>query len=102
MTYKTDCTLPKELLEQIAQQGLDVLPDIIGVLCTFSERTIVSSDVEKRRSQPIDDLVFDPKIPKNISLENTNSNHIHIFDYGLTGAGSQEYKSLVLEVLARS
>lgn len=28
MTYLTDCTLPEELLEQIAQQGLDVLPDI--------------------------------------------------------------------------
>ena len=23
MTYQTDCTLPEELLEQIAQQGLD-------------------------------------------------------------------------------
>ena len=26
MTYQTNCTLPEELLEQIAQQGLDVLP----------------------------------------------------------------------------
>ena len=29
MTYQTDCTLPAELLEQIAQQGFDVLPDLI-------------------------------------------------------------------------
>ncbi len=29
MTYQTDCTLPEELLEQIAQQGMDALPDII-------------------------------------------------------------------------
>jgi len=29
MTYETDCTLPAELLEQIAQQGFDVLPDLI-------------------------------------------------------------------------
>jgi hypothetical protein len=25
MTYQTDCTLPEELLEQIAQRGMDVL-----------------------------------------------------------------------------
>jgi len=29
MTYQTDCTLPDELLEQIADQGLDVLPELI-------------------------------------------------------------------------
>ncbi|HET6446910.1 MAG TPA: hypothetical protein VFI27_20275 [candidate division Zixibacteria bacterium] len=29
MTYKTDCTLLDELLEQIADQGLDVLPELI-------------------------------------------------------------------------
>jgi len=29
MTYQTDCTLPDELLEQIADQGLDVFPKLI-------------------------------------------------------------------------
>jgi hypothetical protein len=29
MTYQTDCTLPDELLEQIAYQGLDVLPELL-------------------------------------------------------------------------
>ena len=29
MTYQTDFTLSEELLEQIAQQGLDMLPDLI-------------------------------------------------------------------------
>lgn len=29
MTYKTDCTLSNELLDQIADQGLDVLPELI-------------------------------------------------------------------------
>jgi len=27
MIYKTDCTLPDELLDQIAEQGLDILPE---------------------------------------------------------------------------
>lgn len=29
MTYQTDCTLPDELLEQIADQVRDVLPELI-------------------------------------------------------------------------
>lgn len=32
MTYQNDCTLPNELLEQIAEQGLDYLPDLIRVV----------------------------------------------------------------------
>ena len=29
MTYRKDCTLPEELLEQIAQEGFEVLPELI-------------------------------------------------------------------------
>jgi hypothetical protein len=29
MTYNPNCTLPDELLEQVADQGLDVLPELI-------------------------------------------------------------------------
>ena len=32
MTYKSDCTLPTEILEQIAEQGLDVLPELIRII----------------------------------------------------------------------
>ena len=32
MTYQPNCTLPKELLEQIAADGFDVLPELIQVL----------------------------------------------------------------------
>jgi len=41
MTYQTDCTLPEELLEQITQQGLDVLPDII--------RTVINTAMQIER-----------------------------------------------------
>lgn len=41
MTYETDCTLPEELLEQIAQQGLDVLPAII--------RTVINTAMQIER-----------------------------------------------------
>ncbi len=29
MTYLTNCTLPEEWLEQIAQQGLEFVPEMI-------------------------------------------------------------------------
>jgi putative transposase len=32
MTYVTDCTLPAEIMEQIAEQGLDILPELIRVV----------------------------------------------------------------------
>jgi putative transposase len=41
MTYETDCTLPDELLEQITQQGLDVLPAII--------RTVINTAMQIER-----------------------------------------------------
>jgi len=32
MTYQSDFTLPSELLEQIATQGFDVLPELIRIV----------------------------------------------------------------------
>jgi transposase-like protein len=32
MTYQDNCTLPKEFLAQIAEQGLDYLPEIIRIV----------------------------------------------------------------------
>ena len=32
MTYQTDCTLPEEILEQIAGQGLDYVPELIRII----------------------------------------------------------------------
>jgi len=41
MTHQDDCTLPSELLEQVAEQGLDYLPELIRivintVMCSLS------------------------------------------------------------------
>ena len=41
MTYQTDCTLPDELLDQIADQGLDALPELI--------RTIINAAMQIER-----------------------------------------------------
>ena len=32
MSYQTDCTLPDSLLEQIAEQGLGILPELIRIV----------------------------------------------------------------------
>lgn len=38
MTYQTNCTLPEEILEQIAAEGLEVLPELIRVLINEAMR----------------------------------------------------------------
>ena len=32
MTYRENCTLPESLLEQIAEQGLSVLPELVRIV----------------------------------------------------------------------
>ena len=36
MTQKSDCTLTQEILEQIAEQGLDVLPELIRIVLNIA------------------------------------------------------------------
>lgn len=38
MTYRKDCTLPEELLEQIAQEGFEVLPQLIQTVINAAMR----------------------------------------------------------------
>ena len=38
MTYQPNCTLPTELLEQIAAEGLDALPELIRILINEAMR----------------------------------------------------------------
>lgn len=39
MTYQQDCTLPAEILEQIASQGLEYLPELIRVIINTAMQT---------------------------------------------------------------
>ena len=38
MTYQPDSTLPTELLEQIASQGLDFIPELVRILVNAAMR----------------------------------------------------------------
>jgi chromosome partitioning protein len=90
-----------ETVEMVKQTQLNPTLDIIGVVCTFSEHTNVSRDVEQQLRQHFEKLVFDTTIPKNISLEEAHSNHTHVFEYAPNSAGARAYKALVKEVLTR-
>ena len=90
-----------ETVEMIKQTKLNAALDIVGVLCTFSERTHVSHDVEQQLRTHFGQLVFDTVIPKNISLEEAHSNHSHVFAHAPTSAGARAYRALVKEVMAR-
>jgi chromosome partitioning protein len=91
----------KETIDMVRQTQLNPNLDILGVLCTFSDRTNVSKDVEDQLRKYFGDLMFNTVIPKNVSLEEAHSRHTHIFDYAPNSAGARAYKKLVKEVLAR-
>lgn len=91
----------QETIEMVKQRQLNPLLDIIGVLCTFSENTNVSKDVEKQLRGHFGKRVFEITIPKNVSLEEAHSHHTHVFDYAPTSSGASAYKALVKEVIQR-
>ena len=45
MTYKTDCTLTDELLDRIAEQGLDMIPELI--------RTVINAAMQIERQNQL-------------------------------------------------
>ncbi len=91
----------RETIQMVKQTQLNPSLGILGVLCTFLERTNVSKDVEKQLRDYFGRQVFNTTIPKNISLEEAHSNHTHIFAYAPKSQGAHAYKTLVKEVLER-
>ena len=91
----------QETIEMVKQTQLNPALDILGVVCTFSDHTNVSKDVENQLRHYFGKLVFDTSIPKNVSLEEAHSNHTHIFEYAPKSAGARAYKELVKEVISR-
>jgi chromosome partitioning protein len=85
----------------VKQTQLNPDLEILGVLCTFAERTNVSRDVEKQLREYFGGLVFGTVIPKNVSLEEAHSNHTHVFEYAPNSKGARAYKALVKEVVSR-
>jgi chromosome partitioning protein len=91
----------QETIDMVRQTQLNPDLKIMGVLCTFADRTNVSKDVERQLRDYFGDLVFKTVIPKNVSLEEAHSHHTHIFEHAPNSAGASAYKALVKEVVAR-
>ena len=91
----------QETIDMVKQTQLNPSLEILGVLCTFSDRTNVSRDVEYQLREYFGNLVFNTVIPRNVSLEDAHSNHTHIFEYAPSSARAQAYKALVKEVVTR-
>lgn len=91
----------RETIQMVKQTRLNQDLEILGVVCTFYERTNVSRDVEKQLRDYFKEQVFKTTIPKNVSLEEAHSNHTHIFEYAPRSQGAESYKALVKEVLVR-
>jgi chromosome partitioning protein len=91
----------QETIDMVKQTQLNPDLGILGVLCTFSDHTNVSKDVENQLREYFGDLVFKTTIPKNVSLEEAHSNYTHVFEYAPNSSGARAYKSLVKEVIAR-
>ena len=91
----------QESIEMVKQNQLNPSLEIIGILCTFTDNTNVSRDVNTKLREHFGDLVFSTTIPKNVSLEEAHSRHTHIFDHAPTSAGARAYRDLVKEVLSR-
>ncbi len=90
----------QETIQMVKQTHLNKGLNILGVLCTFTERTNVSKDVEKQLRNYYGKSVFKTVIPKNVSLEEAHSNHTHVFDYAPRSHGALAYKKLVKEMLS--
>ncbi len=91
----------QETIQMVKQTQLNPELTILGVLCTFSEHTNVSRDVERQLREFFGALVFQTVIPKNITLEEAHSRHTHVFDHSPKSGGSLAYKDLVKEVVTR-
>jgi len=91
----------QETIGMVKNNQLNPNLEIMGVLCTFTDNTNVSKDVNTQLRGQFGDLVFQTSIPKNVSLEEAHSRHTHIFDYAPNSAGARAYKELVKEVLSR-
>lgn len=91
----------QETIAMVKQTNLNPDLRILGVLCTFSEHTNVSRDVEKQLRTFFGELVFTTTIPKNVSLEEAHSRRTHIFAHSPRSGGAIAYKALVQEVIKR-
>jgi chromosome partitioning protein len=85
-------------VRQTANPGLR----IEGVALTmYDKRNNLSQQVEADARQNLGDLVFTTVIPRNVRLSEAPSFAMPVLDYDPTSTGSEAYRALAAELLAR-
>lgn len=90
-----------ETINMVKENDLNPDLQMLGVLCTFTDSTNVSRDVQEQVRQYFPGQVFETTIPRNVSLEEAHSNHTHVFGHAPSSRGAEAYMALVKEILAR-
>ena len=93
-----------KLLEtvKIVKNRLNPDLEISGVLATrFDKRKILNREVVNRIKEHFGDKVFDVQIRENISLAESPSHGLTIFEYFPGSYGAEDYMALAKEVLNR-
>ncbi|HEV2954043.1 MAG TPA: ParA family protein [Candidatus Dormibacteraeota bacterium] len=88
--------------QQLVRMNLNPNLDVTGIVMTqFDARTTLSWDVlaEVRRAYP--DQVFKTLIPRNVRVSEAPSHGLSVLQYDSACRGSQAYRQLAEEVLAR-
>jgi chromosome partitioning protein len=80
-----------ETINTVKETDLNPDLEIMGVLCTFTDLTNVSKDVQEQVRQFFPDQVFETTIPRNVSLEEAHSNHTHVFAHAPNSSGAKAY-----------
>ncbi len=93
-----------KLLEtvKIVKHRLNRDLEITGVLATrYDKRKILNREVVNRIKEHFGDKVFDVQIRENISLAESPSHGLTIFEYFPSSYGAEDYMALAKEVLNR-
>ncbi len=85
-----------EMVRQ-SNSGLQVL----GVLPTFANHTVLARDSQRQLRQEFGNLVLEP-IPRRVALSEANAAGKDIFAYAPASAGARAYGHLAAEVIRRA
>lgn len=91
----------RETINMVRETDLNPELEILGVLCTFTERTNVSRDVQEQLRQYFPGQMFSTTIPRSVALEEAHSRHVPVFEHAPSSKGARAYLALVKEITTR-
>lgn len=86
---------------QKVKNGLNTGTKVLGVLITRYENVRISKEIETRLRNQLQDLVFETKIRKNITISSAPGYKQDIVSFNPTCNGSRDYQAFTEELLKR-